>query len=209
VVPLLPKLRGQVAEFLNQCSLDRLGILYLPTCVGFGYGLRWCSLETFLDGQGASTSPQTGSRSCLRLPARRICLPGALHTSPRSTNAWVGLPFRVIPSLTRQPRSPAPASHQPAGPASRADQPDNSQPVPAAVWPGRGRTSGGTGISTRRPSTTPRGLALGPDSPWADEPSPGTLGHPADGFLTRHALLMPAFALDRRPRLAHAAASPA
>src|SRR5699024_9422574 len=26
----------------------------------------------------------------------------------------------------------------------------------------------GTGISTRSPSTTPVGLALGPDSPWAD-----------------------------------------
>src|ERR1700737_5135286 len=37
----------------------------------------------------------------------------------------------------------------------------------------------GTGISTRCPSTTPVGLALGPDSPWADWPGPGTLGLPA------------------------------
>ena len=29
--PLLPKLRGHFAEFLNQSSLDRLGILYLST----------------------------------------------------------------------------------------------------------------------------------------------------------------------------------
>ena len=29
--PLLPKLRGQFAEFLNQGSLDRLGMLYLST----------------------------------------------------------------------------------------------------------------------------------------------------------------------------------
>ena len=36
--PLLPKLRGQFAEFLNYDSLDRLSILYLTTCVGFGYG---------------------------------------------------------------------------------------------------------------------------------------------------------------------------
>ena len=36
--PLLPKLRGQFAEFLNHSSLDRLGILYLTTCVGLGYG---------------------------------------------------------------------------------------------------------------------------------------------------------------------------
>src|SRR3546814_4535944 len=37
-VPLLPKLRGDFAEFLQHRSLKRLGILYQPTCVGFGYG---------------------------------------------------------------------------------------------------------------------------------------------------------------------------
>ena len=36
--PLLPKLRGQFAEFLNEGSPDRLGILYPPTCVGLRYG---------------------------------------------------------------------------------------------------------------------------------------------------------------------------
>ncbi len=36
--PLLPKLRGQFAEFLQHSSLKRLGILYQSTCVGFGYG---------------------------------------------------------------------------------------------------------------------------------------------------------------------------
>jgi hypothetical protein len=36
--PLLPKLRGHFAEFLNEGSSDHLGILYLPTCVGFGTG---------------------------------------------------------------------------------------------------------------------------------------------------------------------------
>ena len=35
---LLPKLRDDFAEFLNEGSSDRLGILYLPTCVGFGTG---------------------------------------------------------------------------------------------------------------------------------------------------------------------------
>src|SRR6185312_4079754 len=37
--PLLPKLRGQFAEFLQHRSLKRLGMLYQSTCVGFGYGL--------------------------------------------------------------------------------------------------------------------------------------------------------------------------
>ena len=38
--PLLPKLRGHCAEFLDHGSPDRLGMLYLPTCVGFGTGAR-------------------------------------------------------------------------------------------------------------------------------------------------------------------------
>jgi hypothetical protein len=37
--PLLPKLRGQFAEFLRYGSLKRLGMLDQSTCVGFGYGL--------------------------------------------------------------------------------------------------------------------------------------------------------------------------
>ena len=39
--PLLPKLRGQFAEFLQRSSLKRLGMLYQSTCVGLGYGLMW------------------------------------------------------------------------------------------------------------------------------------------------------------------------
>src|ERR1700750_3242391 len=55
--PLLPKLRGQFAEFLNQSSPDRLSILYLPTCVGLGYGHRVNSLEVLLGSVGSLTSP--------------------------------------------------------------------------------------------------------------------------------------------------------
>ena len=53
-----------------------------------------------------------------------------------------------------------------------------------AEWIHQGRSYTGTGISTRCPSTTPVGLALGPDSPWADWPGPGTLGLPAGKVLT-------------------------
>jgi hypothetical protein len=35
---LIPKLRSNFAEFLNEGYLDHLSILYLPTCVGFGTG---------------------------------------------------------------------------------------------------------------------------------------------------------------------------
>ena len=37
---LLPKLRDNFAEFLNDGYLDHLGILYPSTCVGFGTGTR-------------------------------------------------------------------------------------------------------------------------------------------------------------------------
>ncbi len=36
---LLANLREQFAEFLQQSSLKRLGMLYQSTCVGLGYGL--------------------------------------------------------------------------------------------------------------------------------------------------------------------------
>ena len=36
--PLIPKLRGHFAEFLNKGSPDRLRILSSPTCVGLRYG---------------------------------------------------------------------------------------------------------------------------------------------------------------------------
>ena len=36
--PLIPKLRGQFAEFLNNTSPDGLRILSSPTCVGLRYG---------------------------------------------------------------------------------------------------------------------------------------------------------------------------
>ena len=38
MVPLLPKLRGQFAEFLNHSYPERLSIFNLTTCVGLGYG---------------------------------------------------------------------------------------------------------------------------------------------------------------------------
>ena len=54
--PLLPKLRGHYAEFLDRGSPDRLGMLYPPTCVGFGTGARGASRAVFLGGMGAAPS---------------------------------------------------------------------------------------------------------------------------------------------------------
>ena len=59
--PLLPKLRGHFAEFLNHSYLDRLSILYLTTCVGLGYGPCNNSLEAFLGSIGSLNSPQSAT----------------------------------------------------------------------------------------------------------------------------------------------------
>ena len=40
-VILIPKLRMQFAEFLNEGFLAHLRILFLPTCVGFSTGMRF------------------------------------------------------------------------------------------------------------------------------------------------------------------------
>jgi hypothetical protein len=74
VAPLLPKLRGQFAEFLNQGSLDRLGILYLPTCVGLGYGHLDHSLEAFLGSMGSVASPEAARHQVSGYVVPRICL---------------------------------------------------------------------------------------------------------------------------------------
>ena len=57
------------------------------------------------------------------------------------------------------------------------------------------------GISTCCPSTTPLGLALGPDFPRADQLYPGILGYSAWRILTSISLLIPAFSLHNAPLL--------
>ena len=59
----------------------------------------------------------------------------------------------------------------------------------------------GTGISTCCPSTTPLGLALGPDLPRADQLYSGNLGYSAGRIPTFLSLLIPAFSLLFPPPL--------
>jgi hypothetical protein len=57
MAPLLPKLRGQFAEFLKHGSLARLSIFYPSTCVGLRYGRRsWLFLAAFLSA-GIAINP--------------------------------------------------------------------------------------------------------------------------------------------------------
>ena len=60
---------------------------------------------------------------------------------------------------------------------------------------------GGAGISTCCPSATLFSLTLGPDLPWADEPSPGILRFSMARILTLLSLLIPAFSLLSRPHV--------
>lgn len=55
MAPLLPKLRGQLAEFLNDSSPAHLSLLSQSTCVGFGYGRRLPSLEAFPGSSAINT----------------------------------------------------------------------------------------------------------------------------------------------------------
>ena len=123
--PLLPKLRGNFAEFLSEGYLDHLSILYSPTCVGFGTGTRVLP-RGFSRRHGVRDSPALGPADITsQVKKARICLGPPLHACPRATIAWVPIAFLVPPSVKRSRR--------------------------------------GTGISTCWPSTTPFGLALGPD----------------------------------------------
>lgn len=123
--PLLPKLRGNFAEFLSEGYLDHLSILYLHTCVGFGTGTRALP-RGFSRRHGFRDSPALGPAGIApQVMSSRICLGAPLHAYPRTTIAWVPIAFLVPPSVKRSRR--------------------------------------GTGISTCWPSTTPCGLALGPD----------------------------------------------
>ena len=74
------------------------------------------------------------------------------------------------------------------------------QPAHAILLCQRFALEGGTGISTSCPSPTTIVLGLGPDLPWADEPSPGNLGLSTCRFLACISLLIPAFSLLHRPR---------
>ena len=88
--PLLPKLRGEFAEFLNEGSHSRLRIFSSPTCVGLRYGYPKDSLEDFL-GSVASPALRALRPSPWHL---RECdppdLPGGSPYMPEPTRPIVG-----------------------------------------------------------------------------------------------------------------------
>ena len=145
--PLLPKLRGQFAEFLNNPSPVGLRILSSSTCVGLRYGYLY-TISTSFSRQRASWKFVT--LFSLYLSIRVFPLPRIPSTSASLAS------FKYIYSA---------------------------------------------GISTCYPSATLFSLTLGPDLPWADEPSPGNLRLSTARILTLLSLLIPAFSLLPRPQM--------
>ena len=138
--PLLPKLRGQLAEFLDNPSPVGLRILSSSTCVGLRYG-RLQYTYTF------------SRHMTYALPY------------------YISVPFAAVYQRRGSAISKCPSN----------------------------LSFGGYGISTVCASTTPLGLALAPDLPWADEPTPGNLRFSAITILTQFSLLIPAFSLEYSP----------
>ena len=120
-----------------------------------------------------------GYASPLGICDTRICLDVFLQVCPSITTDWYG----YLPASPHRLTTTHPGPTQPRKPIDPKASGDHGFGwlVPLIH---QGRTHTGTGISTRCPSTTPVGLALGPDSPWADWPGPGTLGLPAGKVLT-------------------------
>ena len=177
MVPLLPKLRGHFAEFLNHSYPERLSIFNLTTCVGLGYGpythiargfSRQYRITNFTNKGYAS---RLGHKRATDLPITRLT---RLH---QQSNKWHGY----------LPVSPHRLDHI-SGPTHAHNTIARRRKYHACGWLVsmlyHGRAYTGTRISTGYPSTTPVGLALGPDSPWEDELDPGTLSHPAGQILT-------------------------
>ena len=109
----------------------------------------------------------------------RIYLDVVLRACPSITTDWYG----YLPASPHRLTTTNPGPTQPGAlaPSKGIDQRPFGW-LAGLIHHGRAHT--GTGISTRCPSTTPVGLALGPDSPWADWPGPGTLGLSAGKVLT-------------------------
>ncbi len=99
VAPLLPKLRGHFAEFLNKSYPDHLMILSSSTCVGLRYGhpnlssnfSRQREFTNFHYFNSFPTTPSLTERVLHYAPASRC--------SPPLPSGWVRLSFCVIASV--------------------------------------------------------------------------------------------------------------
>ena len=76
----MPKARERFAEFLDQDSLARFGILYQTTCVGLGYERSRTSRRSFSRPTGSPDIGPEGPPSSRLAPCcPRICLGAGPH----------------------------------------------------------------------------------------------------------------------------------
>ena len=100
-VPLLPKLRGQFAEFLNKGSPVRLRIFFSSTCVGLRYG-HLTTFSSFSRRHGFTCfASLVRSPSRLRFPTCVLHYKPTLPLGRAFPIRTLRLSFRVTASLPR------------------------------------------------------------------------------------------------------------
>ena len=114
------------AEFLNHCSPNRLGILYLSTCVGLGYGQhvstrRWA----FLGSIGSVTSPESA----------RYHVSGYMRSGFAWPSPYTLTPGQPSPGITYLPASPY--GFPPRGGSDSSGLEGRDSPLATRNWNGR------------------------------------------------------------------------
>ena len=113
LAPLLPKLRGHFAEFLNKGSPVRLRILSSPTCVGFRYGHHQNILSSFSRQRELTRFPTIfRSTSHLTLKPRVLHYKASLVLVQGLTIALLELSFCVTASFLMVVQESTPAVHR-------------------------------------------------------------------------------------------------
>ena len=100
--PLLPKLRGHFAEFLNNGSPARLAIFLPSTCVGLRYGHPLTYLATFLASVNSSASLLFFTPYHRLAFSKCTSLLTSLTIYPRLSITAARLSFCVIASFKRR-----------------------------------------------------------------------------------------------------------
>lgn len=144
-----------------------------------------------------TSGPRPHAEAFLGRRDHRISGPKGPHRHASPHNA-PGFAWGRGHTLDQGKPPPRPATRPRHSTRSTPRRPTQTRPSPANPKEGRFRRKCvfGQGAACRSKgrygninpfihSTTPVGLALGPDSPGADQLDPGTLGYSADGFPTR------------------------
>ena len=134
--PLLPKLRGHFAEFLNHNSLDRLSILYLITCVGLGYGRLKPRVDAFLGSIGSPDPPMRGSHqisgSCSKHTGTDLPIPDPTSLD-RGYHRPARLPSCVTPVNTLASQDQVLRSTKTLTPQGRSGR-SRAVSIPCSAW---------------------------------------------------------------------------